>query len=189
VTELERRAFAWIRPFRNARHLERTRDWVLVLRPEADEALRLAALTHDAEREMDGGAPLDAQIGAFDDPETVRAHCERSARVVGEWLRRQGASEDVVTGVASLVLLHETGGTPDADLLQAADSLSFLETNPAARWVRERRASPERAAAKLRAMHGRMRLERARELARPYLERALGELAEGGSPLDRRATY
>jgi hypothetical protein len=189
VTELERRALAWIAPFRNARHLERARDWVLDLRPDADEALRLAALMHDAEREVAGGAPLDAQIGAFDDPETVRAHCERSARVVGEWLRREGADEDVVARVVALVLLHETGGTPDADLLQAADSLSFLETNPAAGWVREGRASRDRAAAKLRAMHGRMRLERARELARPYLERALGELEEGGSPLDRRATY
>lgn len=177
MTELERRALDWIAPFRNARHLERTRDWVLELRPDADEALRLAALMHDAEREVGGAASLDAQIGAFDDPETVRAHCERSARVVGGWLRGQGAAEELVAAVEELVVLHETGGTPAADVLQAADSLSFLETNPAARWVREGRASPERAAAKLRAMHDRVRVSGARELAAPLLERALAEVA------------
>jgi hypothetical protein len=105
----------------------------------------------------------------------VRAHCERSARIVGEWLRRAGAGEDLVAVVEGLVLLHETGGTPDSDVLQAADSLSFLETNPAARWVREGRASPAHAARKLQAMHDRIRLDRARERAAPLLERALAE--------------
>lgn len=176
LTELERRALEWIRPFRNARHLERTRGWLLELAPEAGEAARLAALTHDAEREVVGGTPLDAQIGAFDDAETVRAHCERSARVVGEWLRREGAAEELAAAVEELVLLHETGGTDEADLLQAADSLSFLETNPAARWVREGRATPEHAASKLRAMHDRIRLPEARALAAPLLERALAAL-------------
>ncbi len=178
MTELERAALEWISPFRNARHLVRTRDWVLELRPDAGEALRLAALTHDAEREVAGGTPLDAQIAAFDDRETVRAHCERSRRVVGEWLRRQGASEDLVAAVQHLVLLHETGGEADADVLQAADSLSFLETNPAARWVREGRAPPERAAEKLRAMHDRIRPGSAREQAGELLDRALAELGD-----------
>lgn len=176
MTEFERRALEWIARFRNARHLERTRHWVVELRPDADEALRLAALTHDAEREVAGGASLDAQIGAFDDAAAVRAHCERSARVVGEWLRGEDAGEKLVAAVEQLVLLHETGGTAAADVLQAADSLSFLETNPAARWVREGRASPERAAAKLRAMHDRISGERARELAAPLLERALADV-------------
>jgi hypothetical protein len=176
LTTLERRALAWIAPFRNARHLERTRDWVLELRPDADEALRLAALTHDAEREVAGGAPLDAQIGAFDDRAAVRAHCERSARVVGDWLRSEGAEEELAAAVGELVLRHETGGTPAADVLQAADSLSFLETNPAARWVREGRSSPEHAARKLHAMCERIRLVRGRELAPPLLERALADI-------------
>jgi hypothetical protein len=176
VTELERRALEWIAAFRNARHLERTRHWVLELRPDADEALRLAALMHDAEREVAGGASLDAQIAAFDDAETVRAHCERSARVVGEWLEGEGAPSELVAAVTNLVRLHETGGTRDADALQAADSLSFLETNPALRWVREGRASPESAGRKLRAMHDRIRVPEARGPAAQLLDRARAEL-------------
>jgi hypothetical protein len=189
VTELERRALAWIGPFRNARHLERTRDWVLELRPDADEALRLAALTHDAEREITRSASLDAQIGAFDDPDAVLAHCERSAEVVAEWLRCAGATDELVAAVAGLVRLHETGGTRDADILQAADSLSFLETNPSARWVSEGRATPERAAEKLRLMHDRIAVSEGRERAATLLEDALQELRRLRSPLDPDAAY
>lgn len=189
MTDLERRALEWIASFRNARHLERTRKWVLELRPNADEALRLAALTHDAERDVSGGASLDAQIEAFDDPETVRAHSQRSARVVADWLRSEGAAEELVAAVAELVGLHETGGTPDADVVQAADSLSFLETNPAARWVRERRATPERAADKLRTMHGRITVPEAKDRADRLLEAALRELEIVASRLDPDAAY
>jgi hypothetical protein len=87
------------------------------------------------------------------------------------------------------VLLHETGGTSEADVLQAADSLSFLETNPAARWVREGRATPERAAEKLRAMHDRISLAGARRHARPLLETSLQALRPERSPLDRGVGY
>lgn len=173
MTELERRALEWVAPFRNARHLVRTRDWVLELRPDAGEPLRLAALGHDAEREVAGGAAIGAQVDAFDDEAMVRAHAERSSHVVAEWLERAGADDTLVGAVAELVALHETGGTPEADVLQAADSLSFLETNPAARWVREGLATPERATQKLHAMHDRIRLPEARAHARPLLARAV----------------
>ncbi len=48
----------WIEPYWNAEHLVRTRDWLLELEPDASEALRLAALTHDMERHFPGG-PVD----------------------------------------------------------------------------------------------------------------------------------
>ena len=176
-TSLEVHALAWIEPFRNARHLVRTRDWVRRLEPGAGEALALAALLHDVERAV-GAAPLADQVAAWDDPDAVRAHCERSARLVAEWLRARGAADELADEVVALVRLHESGGTPEADVLQAADSISFLETNPAARWVRERRASAGEAARKLRWMYDRIRLERARRLAHPYLEQALREVEE-----------
>ena len=73
--------------------------------------------------------------------------------------------------------MHEEGGWPEADLLQAADSLSFLDTlTPLAiSWVRSGRATPERAKAKIRSSLDRIdpSLERARELARPMLAEAM----------------
>jgi hypothetical protein len=44
-------------------------------------------------------------------------------------LRANGAQEDLANGVEALIRVHEWGGSPDANLVQAADSLSFLETN------------------------------------------------------------
>ena len=66
--------------------------------------------------------------------------------------------------------MHEDGGWPEADLLQAADSLSFLETMAPVivEWVQSGRAPRERAEGKLRQMAGRISadLPRARELGR-----------------------
>jgi hypothetical protein len=70
------------------------------------------------------------------------------------------------------------GGWPEADLLQAADSLSFLEVNAGrpAVWVRDGRCTEEEARARLRHMYERIKPERARAAAAPLLERAERDL-------------
>jgi hypothetical protein len=166
---LERAALEWIASYWNAEHLVRTRDWVVELDPGAGLPLRLAALTHDIERNFPGGPAPDPT-----DPDYVRVHSERSAQIVGEWLASQGASEELAGAVARLVSAHEVGGWVEADILQAADSLSFLEINatrPAA-WVRDGRCSPAEARARLREMHDRIGVERARAPATALLEDA-----------------
>lgn len=169
------RARAWVAPYWNVDHLERTLDWLLELEPDAGEALRLAALTHDMERHFPGGPVAALTEPPEEEVEYRRAHSERSAEIVGGWLREQGADEALVSEVERLILLHETGGDPEADLLQAADSLSFLEVNVDVpyRWVREGRCDLERARAQHRWMFERIRHEPAVALARPLLEEAL----------------
>ena len=172
---LGRRALAWIEPYWNANHLVRTRDWALELDPDAGEALRLAALTHDMERHFPGGPAPDLSIEPERDVEYRRLHSERSARIVGEWLRGEGAEDALVADVERLIVAHETGGASDEDLLQAADSLSFLETNAGlvAGWYTSGSCSRERAKAQHRWMFERIKLDRARELARPLYEEAI----------------
>jgi hypothetical protein len=175
TNELERRAEEWVAPYWNAEHLVRSRDWLLELDPEASEAARLAALTHDMERHFPGGphvnpgAPPDA-------PTYLREHSERSARIVAEWLRGAGADDAIVSHVERLIRLHEVGGTPEADLVQAADSLSFLDVNwrVTLRWVQEGRATPAQSRAKLDWTLERMRV--GRELALPLYQRAVAAL-------------
>jgi hypothetical protein len=174
---LEGQAAEWVSTHRNARHALRTRDWVRELRPGADDALVLAALLHDVDRHA-GGLALAEQVAGWDDEEALRAHAERSAAIAADWLRAQGAPADLAESVAALVRLHERGGSEDADVLQAADSLSFLETNPAARWVRQGLADRPAAERKLRWMCERIRLPGAGEQAAALLERALAALAE-----------
>lgn len=179
MTELERGAERWIEPYWNARHLVRTRDWAVELEPEASEAVRLAALTHDIERHFPGGPRFDPLTMAPDDEAYNREHSERSARIVADWLREQGVAEPLVAEVRELVLQHEWGGSPLADVVQAADSLSFLEVNARpviVEWLRESRATPEGARGKVDWMLDRIQVARARELARPLYDRAVEEL-------------
>jgi hypothetical protein len=176
--ELERRILDWIEPYWNADHLLRTRDWALELAPDASEALEVAALTHDMERHFPGGPHLDMTRQRPDDEGYNRAHSERSAAIVGEFLRGERADPALVDEVERLVLAHEFGGWYEADVLQAADSISWLEVNQdvAQGWVRDGRCDVEWAREKHRWSFERIRLEEARELARPYYEEALASV-------------
>lgn len=154
--ELERAAELWIADYSQARHLLRTRDWVVVLEPDAGTALRIAALTHDIERRVPGSP--DPWLHDWGDPRYVLEHSIRSARMVRAWLEEMDAPADVVADAESLILHHEIGGYPEADLLQAADSLSFLEVNrdrPRA-WVEEGRCDVAGAQAKIDLMRDRI---------------------------------
>ena len=63
--------------------------------------------------------------------------------ILGPGLRDRGASAELADAVAGLVRVHEDGGWLEADLVQAADSLSFLETMVATfdSWVKSGRGS------------------------------------------------
>src|SRR5712691_3816904 len=158
----EQSALEWIDPYWNAEHLVRTRDWARELEPGAGEALLLAALTHDMERHFPGGPHLDVATQPPDDRAYREAHAE------------------LVEAVEELILLHEWGGYHAADVLQAADSISFLEVNDkvVAGWVREGLCSAERGVDQLRWMYERIRLPGAQERARPFYEQAVA-LVEG----------
>jgi hypothetical protein len=168
---LERAAEAWIRPYTDAHHLRRTRDWAMRLQPAAPLAVRLAALTHDMERHLEGGPAIDPATMEPDDAQYLRAHAERSSAIVTGWLREQGASGELVATVADLVRHHEVGGSPAADLVQAADSLSFLETKRSLmqRWLAEGRCDLVRAERQPLWMAERIRIPAARRFAEPLL--------------------
>jgi hypothetical protein len=80
------------------------------------------------------------------------------------------------------------GGWREADVLQAADSLSFLEVNatrPAA-WVRDGRCNPAEARARLREMNNRIAVEQARAPADTLLEDAERRLEQELAGLEKR---
>ena len=155
----------------NRTHLLKSLDWLDRIAPDAAEAVRLATLTHDMERAF--GGP-DAIPILMNDREYERAHSERSARIVGEWLRANGAAADLVSDVQALIRVHEWGGSAEADLVQAADSLSFLETNIDLMLglAASGRYTSENIAVKIRAMYDRIRVPSAKQLARPLWEEA-----------------
>jgi hypothetical protein len=180
TTEIERRALAWIDPYSQAWHLERARDWLAYLDPDAPLEARLAVVTHDIERMFPNGPQMDKATGRWDDPHYLYAHASRSAEVVGFWMHAQADVPDEFSPaeVQRLITLHEFGGVGGADLVQAADSLSFLETlqDVVRKWVTHGECDAEQARAKHRYMADRIRIRSAQELAGPMLEQALATL-------------
>ena len=168
-------AIAWIEPYYDSEHLRLTVVWLLRLDPVAPEPLLVAALTHDMERHFPGGTQPNKAAGAWDDFEYNTKHTRRSADIVSGWLRAQGVSDLFVEQVTPPILEHEFGGSPSGDLIQAADSLSFLDTNAelVARWVLNGETTLEHAKRKLEWMYERIRVPDARALARPLYEAAL----------------
>jgi len=179
-TDLERRAAAWIAPYGQAAHLVRAREWVVALEPGASEALRLAALTHDIERMFPGGPEDDKAGGDWVNPDYLFAHSTRSGDIVRWWITQTAPEREPAFGahVRRLIQLHELGGEPEADVLQAADSLSWFETLAplAIGWVASGTTTLGHARAKLQWMGDRIRHEPARALAGPLLAGALERL-------------
>lgn len=170
----------WVRPFYDAVHLFHAGRWLLTLEPAASESLLVAAVTHDMERHFPGGTQPDKAAGAWDDREYNLNHCRRSADIVGNWLRAEGVPEAFVRDVEAPILEHEFGGSSTGDLLQAADSLSFLEVQGrlVSTWVIEGQTTLEKALLKLDWMYERIKLEQARSLALAHYERALAAVRD-----------
>ena len=179
-TPLIEAARAWVierYPY-NRHHLLAALAWLDRVAPDSPEAVRLAALTHDMERAFPG--PDQPVIKTLSDPEYERLHSLRSARIVGAWLREQHAKEALVEHVEALIVSHEFGGWPEADLVQAVDSLSFLETNIDLflGFVRGGKHPAHEVRKKFNSMFGRIQVPRLKRLAQPLVDRALERLDE-----------
>ena len=105
-------------------HSVNTLEWVLQLRPDADEALRVAALGHDIERAFGIKRVRTADFDTFD--EYKQAHALNSAQILTQIMEECGVDQNMVDDVAHLVAHHETGGDEREDVLRDADAISFF---------------------------------------------------------------
>jgi HD domain-containing protein len=179
-TPLIRSATSWVveqYPY-NSYHLLRSLVWLDRLAPGSREAVRLATLTHDMERAFPG--PDQPHSDDLNDMDYYRAHAERSARIVSAWLRDNAAAPNLIADVADLIRAHEFGGWSEANLVQAADSLSFLEVNIDLflGMIRGGKRPAEQVRVKFRWTYDRIQIPEARLLALPMLDVANNRLAE-----------
>jgi len=148
-------------------HLRRAEDWARIVDPEASEEVLLAALLHDFERAIpdpDAGW----SVASWGDPDYLRYHQERSAALASAWLADHGATPAARERIGALILHHEEGAPEhDFEVVQAADSLSFLEVNgpEVALWIDSGRVDPADGEAKIRWMRERMLIADPRVLA------------------------
>ena len=108
-------------------HSQNTREWVLKLKPEADTALQIAALGHDIERSIEQRKIKRENFTDYD--EFKKAHSQNSAIILHEILVKYNFNQGFIDKVVHLVLLHEFGGTQEANILKCADSISFFDVN------------------------------------------------------------
>jgi hypothetical protein len=161
----------------NRNHLIQSLEWLDLIAPGSREAVRLATLTHDMERAFPG--PDQPAAKRLDDPVYNKAHAERSARIVGAWLREQHADDGLVRDVEELIRAHEDGGWPEANMVQAADSLSFLDTNVELflGFVRSGRFPASEVRGKFEYSCDRIQVPHAKALALPLCHNACEKLA------------
>ena len=108
-------------------HSKNTLAWLLKIKPDADEALQIAALGHDIERAIEHRKVQRADFDDYD--EFKAAHARNSALVLKEIMQKCGLPTAISDDVCRLVCRHEVGGDERCDLLKDADSISFFDVN------------------------------------------------------------
>jgi hypothetical protein len=109
-------------------HSKLTLKWVLVLEPNASEALRIAAIAHDIDRAVTGITEKDlkdfSKLNEF-----KKEHSIRSAKAVVDLLKRHHYDKRVIGRAKGIIEKHEFGGDKESDVLKDADSISYFDYN------------------------------------------------------------
>ena len=108
-------------------HAKNTLEWLLKLKPDADDALKIAALGHDIERAIEHRKVKRKDYRDYD--EFKEAHALNSARILEEIMKGCNVRKELIDDICFLVSHHETGGTRRVDVLRDADSISFFHVN------------------------------------------------------------
>ncbi|GAH33435.1 unnamed protein product [marine sediment metagenome] len=108
-------------------HARNTLEWMIKLEPQADEALKIAALGHDIERAISKRKIKCENYTNYE--EFKKAHSLNSAEVLSKLMETFKVKKELREEIFYLVNHHETGGNKRANLLKNADSLSFLQVN------------------------------------------------------------
>ena len=108
-------------------HSKNTLEWLLKLKPGADESLKIAALGHDIERAIEKRKVRRQDYKDYD--AFKDAHALNSANVLAEIMQACDIDKKMIDEVFFLVRHHETGGTDRVDILKDADSISYFDVN------------------------------------------------------------
>jgi len=155
-------------------HSIKTKEWLLVIYPEATEAMQIAAVAHD----IDSAFIEYKSSGGFRDPEYLEKHQTGAANTIREFLISLGVGTESVEEVEHLVVCHEVGGDNKQNLIKDADSLGFFDRDMSEFLARHYR--PEKGKKQLTEkidwMYDRITSKEAKNLARPMYEEAMSLL-------------
>ncbi len=103
--------------------------WVLKLKPDADEALKIAALGHDIDRAISKITETYDLKDYSKINEFKKEHSLRSAKYLQDLLKKYNYNKKIIEKVKKLVENHEFGGDEETNILMEADSLAFFDYN------------------------------------------------------------
>jgi hypothetical protein len=161
-------------------HLLRTLYWLEQLRPNANEALRIASISHDIERafRQKDVKEIVKKIGGLTSREYFEKHEIRGAEIIGGHLEKQGARKKLIERVKMLVSRHERGGNDDQNLLKDADSIGFFEIYVTGKLMQEmvEHIGKDEAKKKIDFMYNRISADKVRKIVKKWYDKAIADL-------------
>lgn len=157
---------------KSSKHFDRTIHWLQIIYPRYDEALLVAAYSHDVERLS--STRDTSKDNKFLDDSGLRFHQEEGGRIMEKFLLEIGAPKAVASKVNHLISYHEEGGDLEQNVLKDADSISYFEVNAPlhATWI-EKGFPKEELKKKFDWMFERITLNEAKAIALPLYQEAL----------------
>ena len=161
-------------------HLIRTLYWLEQLRPDADEALRIAAVSHDIERAFRRKyvKEIVKKPGGLTSTIYFKKHENRGAEILGDYLKKQGARKNLINKVKMLVSRHERGGNDDQNLLKDADSIGFFEIYANGELISEmiKHIGKKEAKRKIDFMYNRITSDEAKQITKKWYDKIIVDL-------------
>ena len=155
-------------------HFERTVYWLKLLKPDADEAMQIAAYAHDIARgfrQTDSAETFKHR--EFNDPEYLKEHQENGAEIISKFLNENNYPEEKICLIHNMITHNEIGIDEESKLLMDADSLSFLENNLSHFIDQIAKQGKDKIKNKITWMYDRIHSDRAKEIAKPYYDKAM----------------
>ncbi|MFC1648695.1 DUF4202 family protein [Nanoarchaeota archaeon] len=177
VEKFIRDAFTQVNKEIHIQHAIRTVHWVEQIKPDADLALRIAALGHDIEKafRQDDMDKRKQSVG-YTGEEFLRPHEERSAEIIGDFLSKQGADKEIISKVCRLISRHEEGGDEEQSILRDSDSASFFEVYSARMIEKVTEVGKQKVRDKLDWMYNRIGSNDVKGIVKPMHEKAIQQL-------------
>jgi hypothetical protein len=108
-------------------HAQNTLEWLLRLKPNADQALQISAFGHDIERAIDRRKVKRQDYPDYDSFKD--AHAQNNALILREIMQDYYIQQELIGEVFRIVTRHEIGGDARSELIRDADGVSFFEIN------------------------------------------------------------
>ena len=108
-------------------HSQSVLKWILKLKPNADVALKIAAIGHDIDRSIPERRIRAEDFNNYN--KYKKQHSLRSSEIISELMKKFNFNKEIIEKTQLLIENHEVGGKGNVEILKEADSLSFFENN------------------------------------------------------------